>query len=333
MNEVRITHAHALVEYESSQREISQTLMLVEANFVGPRQISAVLLLVEYEDEPAGIEAMGVEFTGSGTTAGMGVPLKSDRSAYRVDSAANAALHASDLPSAPNYHVIPGDEVGQVPIWDGAKWEPGSQPAGSTTVLKDGVSLGTADSFNFSGLSASVTGGTVLVSVLQPMQHSMAKDFPYHGAPTTLTPNNHGATVCRVHPFHLPYTGSWSNLYIRTSSAVNACLNVAIYSAAGARLWESTGNNTVGSGWVTISMGGLSLPAGDYYFATGNNGSTSTTTAYIVSIALSTAGVGPPPPKYGTIPTTGGAMPVSFTPATDITANAGGYMCFVILEK
>jgi hypothetical protein len=328
MEETRFSHVHLLTEYETYQAQFSNVFMYVEVDVPGPPMFSNVFLYVEFSGDPSGVEAVGVEFADNTTPEGMGDPLFSDRSAW--DTTKSPEYHARDISEEePQYHVVPGDDVGQVPIWDGDKWEPGFQPAGSISVQKDGVGLGVADTFNILSIGASVASGVASIGFAQPLIHYIGRDFPYHGAPATLTPTNHSATAVRVFPFHLPYGGTWANLYLRTNAAVTACLNVGIYSAAGVRLWQSTGLNTVATNYITIAMGGLVLPAGTYFFATGNNNVASTTAAYTVSIAMGTA----PPPMFGTIATTLGALPASFTPATDITANTGGYMIFGMMQK
>lgn len=48
------------------------------------------------------------------------IPLQGDRSARDVIS--YPALHANDLPGTPKYHVPIGASIGDMLIWDGAKW-------------------------------------------------------------------------------------------------------------------------------------------------------------------------------------------------------------------
>ncbi len=69
-----------------------------------------------------------------------GEPLPGDRGAWAVDTAAHAALHASDITdSAPVYHNPTGATSGDAPIWDGSKWVPGDvlTPAEHTAIGND----------------------------------------------------------------------------------------------------------------------------------------------------------------------------------------------------
>jgi hypothetical protein len=325
----RFSNVFDLIEYESDEIRFLNTFLIIEASIPGDTYFHNTFLLIEVPGEPSGVDIYSVQMK-EGDPDKMGEPLFGDRSAWDTDKMPDH--HARDIDEAsPQYHVDPGDEIGKVPVWDGTKWTAQFQPAGSISIRQDGIPQGVADTFNLVGLDATVAGSTASIKVSQPLVHYIGKNFPYHGAPATLTPSAHGATSVRVFPFTLIYSGVWDNLYLRTNAAVATCLNVGIYSSAGARLWQSTGLSTIATGYITIAMGGLTLPAGTYYFATANNGSTSTTAAFTVSLAM--GATGGPPPKYGVVTTAGGALPASFNPITDIAANNGGYMIFGMMQR
>jgi hypothetical protein len=329
----QVSHLHALLDYEYLDFTVSVSHLhaLIEYSYPGPTQVSTVMVLIEVTGEPAGVETHGTMIEGVYTPEGMGEPIFGDRAAWNVVD--YPEMHSVDLKnSKPVHHVTPGDTLGQIPIWDGEKYEPGFQPAGSISVREAGVDRGPADTFDFYGISALVAGGIATIRPRQALIHPLISSFPYSGAPTVTSVNVHTTTACRVFPFYLPYSGAWANFWMRTNAAVASCLNIGIYSIAGVKLWEATGLSTVATGWISTSMSALNLPAGNYFLATANNNASSTSNAYTVTPALATSGI-PPTSYLGTIPTTLGALPASFDPAADITPHVGGYMAYSLLER
>lgn len=158
--------------------------------------------------------------------------------------------------------------------------------------------------------------------------YPLIAEFPFGGAPTTMTPTVHTATVARVQPFTLSGAMTVNQIRIRTNAVLANCLRLGIFDSTGAQVWASGVLSTVATNWVTVAVSALALPAGDYYFATTNNNVASTTAAYTVTPAIGAVGVA----RWGTVPATAGAMPASINPAA-ITETTGGWMSYVTLSE
>jgi hypothetical protein len=159
------------------------------------------------------------------------------------------------------------------------------------------------------------------------MQYSLIRNYPYGGAPTTLTPTTHSATVARIFPFEIERNITVNVIRIQTATALSNCLILGIFDSTGQQVWQSgilsTTNNVLS---ITANLP-INLTPGVYYFATANNNVVSTTTAYRVTPAVGSVSY----PRWGTVPTTNGAMPSSIDPAS-ITETTGGWMCYVMLS-
>lgn len=160
-------------------------------------------------------------------------------------------------------------------------------------------------------------------------QVEIGRNWPEGGVPTTLTPTAHGSTVVRVFPFELPGDITPAAILIRSNAALANCLRVAIFNEDGTQRWAAGPLSTV-AGRIAITTGlPGKLDAGLYYWATTNNNVSSTTAAYSVTPALAgTANL----PRWGTVPTAGGAMPASIAPAA-ITETTGGWMAYVTFSE
>ena len=86
-----------------------------------------------------------------------------------------------------------------------------------------------------------------------------------------------------------------------------------LFNSSGTRVWTSGAvTTTVGMTSITANLP-VTLPAGQYYWVTTNNGLTSGTAALQAPAAPTTN-----LPRMGTVAAVGGAMPASLTP-TGIT--------------
>jgi hypothetical protein len=143
-----------------------------------------------------------------------------------------------------------------------------------------------------------------------------------------MTASAHLATVARVFPFELDRNITVNVVTIRTNAALSNCLILGIFDSNGARLWQSGVLSTVATNTVSVTANlPVTLTAGTYYFATTNNNVVSTTAAYTVTPAVGSTSF----PRWGTVPTTNGAMPASINPSA-ITEATGGWMCYVSLS-
>ena len=161
------------------------------------------------------------------------------------------------------------------------------------------------------------------------MQEALIECYPFGGTPTTLTATNHTATAARIFPFEVDRPITINTIRIRTNAVLANCLICGIYDSAGTRLWQSGVLSTIATSWLDITANlPITLPIGTYYFATTNNNIASTTAAYSVTPAVGGAFL----PRWGTVPTTNGAIPASIDP-TAITETTGGWMCYVLLSN
>jgi len=156
---------------------------------------------------------------------------------------------------------------------------------------------------------------------------NLIQNYPFGGAPTTMTPTALGASTCRIYPFEIDRNITVNAIYIRSNAAVSNCLLVGIYDSTGTRLYASGALSTVATGWITITGISFTLASGTHYFGTTNNNVASTTAAYTVTPSIGTATL----PRWGSVATSSGAMPASITPSS-ITKTAGGWMCYVLLS-
>ena len=161
---------------------------------------------------------------------------------------------------------------------------------------------------------------------------NLIKNYPFGGPPTTLTPNNLGASRCYVYPFEIDRNITLTAIYIRSNAAVSNCLLIGIYDSTGTRLYASGALSTVATGWIAVTGISVTLASGTYYFGTTNNGANSGTAAYTVTPGIGTAAL----PRWGYVSTAGGAMPASITPSSIIqsagTSSSAGWMCYVLLS-
>jgi hypothetical protein len=133
MEVTQISHVHELIEYESDQVQTSNILLYIETDEPGAWNFSNVLMYIEVTGEPPGVETCGVEFFGQVTPDGMGDPLFSDRAAW--DTTKEPEYHARDIDEGTAlYHLPTAGTVGQVPVWDGDKWEAGAASAASAAL-------------------------------------------------------------------------------------------------------------------------------------------------------------------------------------------------------
>jgi len=196
------------------------------------------------------------------------------------------------------------------------------------------VNLGGSGADNTKFLRGDQTWVVPSGGVATPLvMYNLSQVNPMGGAMTTLTATNHTATVARIFEFELAASLTLAAVYIRTNAVLSNCLRLGIYNSAGTQVWASGVLSTIATSWLAITSGGtpafpISLLPGAYYFATTNNNVTSTTAAYAVSPALGGAIL----PRWGTVPTSAGAMPASITPAS-ITKTVGGWMCYVLLSS
>ncbi len=157
---------------------------------------------------------------------------------------------------------------------------------------------------------------------------NLIKNYPYGGAPATLTPNALGASTCRVYPFEIDRNLTVTAIYIRSRRVLTDCLLIGIYDSAGTLLYVSNPLSTVLSGWIAITGISVTLASGTYYFGTTNNNVASNVAAYTVTPDIETAAL----PRWGSVPAFNGAMPASITPSS-ITESVGGWMCYVLLSS
>jgi len=159
--------------------------------------------------------------------------------------------------------------------------------------------------------------------------YNLLENYPFGGAPTTLTPTALGASTCRLFPFEIDRNITVTAIYIRSNAAVSNCLRIGIYDSVGTRLYESGALSTVASatGWITVPGISVTLASGTYYFGTTNNNVASGTAAYTVTPGIGAATL----PRWGSVATSNGVMPSSITPSS-ITKTAGGWMCYVLLS-
>lgn len=159
--------------------------------------------------------------------------------------------------------------------------------------------------------------------------YDLIKNFPFGGAPTTLTPTALGASTCLVYPFEIDRNITVTAIYLRSGTSVVAnCLLIGIYDSTGTRLYASGALTTVASGWIAITGISVTLASGTYYFGTTNNNVVNGGAAYAVTPGIGTATL----PRWGSVATSSGAMPASITPSS-ITKTAGGWMCYVLLSS
>jgi hypothetical protein len=158
----------------------------------------------------------------------------------------------------------------------------------------------------------------------------LIRNFPFGGTPTTMKPNDIGASTCLVYPFEIDRNITVTAMYIRSNVAVSNCLQIGIYDRTGTRLYGSGALSTVATGWIAVTGISITLASGTYYFGTTNNNPPTGggSSAYTVTPGIGTATL----PRWGSVPTSNGAMPASITPAS-ITKTAGGWMCYVLLSS
>jgi hypothetical protein len=159
--------------------------------------------------------------------------------------------------------------------------------------------------------------------------YDLIKNYPFGGAPTTMTPNTLGASTCLVYPFEIDRNITVTAIYIRSYAAVssNPCLRVGIYDSTGTNLYASSALSTV-AGWIAVTGISVTLASGTYYFGTTNNGVTGGSAAYYVTPSIGTATL----PRWGSVSASSGLMPASIAPSS-ITKTAGGWMCYVLLSS
>ena len=164
---------------------------------------------------------------------------------------------------------------------------------------------------------------------------NLIQNYPFGGTPTTMRPNDLGASTCLVYPFEIDRNITVTNIYIRSNNALANCLLIGIYDSAGTRLYVSNALNTVDSGWIAIPGISVTLASGTYYFGTTNNNVASNTAAYTVTPSIGTATL----PRWGYVATSSGAMPASITPSSIIKSSGtpgtttAGWMCYVLLSS
>ena len=157
--------------------------------------------------------------------------------------------------------------------------------------------------------------------------YDMIQNYPFGGAPTTLTPTALGASTCLVYPFEICRNITVTAIYIRSNTVVSNCLLVGIYDSTGTRLYASTALSTVASGWITVTGISVTLASGTYYFGTTNNNVANSGAAYTVTPGIGTATL----PRWGSVATSNGALPASITPSS-IAKTVGGWMCYVLFS-
>ncbi|MCJ7424132.1 hypothetical protein MUP01_07675 [Candidatus Bathyarchaeota archaeon] len=157
---------------------------------------------------------------------------------------------------------------------------------------------------------------------------NLIRNYPFGGTPTTLTPTTLGASTCLVYPFEIDRNITVTAIYIRSNAAISNCLRVGIYDSAGTRLYASNALSTVATGWITVTGISITLASGTYHFGTTNNGVSSSTAAYTVTPGIGAATL----PSWGSVSTSGGALPASITPSL-VTKTVGGWMCYVLLSS
>lgn len=158
-------------------------------------------------------------------------------------------------------------------------------------------------------------------------QYALAAAWPDPaGTAGTVTPAALTATLARIFPFFLPGPMTLNRVVIKTPAAVTSGYQFGIFGEAGAKLWSSGGVTTV-LGYTVITVSSVALPAGELFFAVTNNNSSTATGGLAIGPALAAASV----PRWGTVPTTAGAMPVSIDP-TQITEAIGGFPIYVTLS-
>lgn len=160
-------------------------------------------------------------------------------------------------------------------------------------------------------------------------QATLIDSFPSLGDPEKLSANEHGPDYARVFPFTLNGTLTVNQVNIRTNTACTDALIAGIFDNSGASVWQSGVQSTVNGNLVITDSLPVTLTAGSqYYFASTNNNKTGGANCYSVTPALNQANV----PRWGTVTTSAGAMPLSINPAEDITETTGGWMAFVTLS-
>jgi hypothetical protein len=179
---------------------------------------------------------------------------------------------------------------------------------------------------------AQIPLGTVLGGALPAQavrQYHLRQELPVpEGTPGTLAPSALGATTCRVFPFRIGGELALGRVLLRTLAALANGYRVGIFDEAGARRWESGPVTTV-VGLTVLSAGlPVTLPAGTYFLALTNNGSSSSTAALQVSAALPASAL----PRWGTVATAAGAMPAAIAPAA-IAEAVGGFPVYATLSE
>lgn len=144
----------------------------------------------------------------------------------------------------------------------------------------------------------------------------------------TQTSTLHTATVARITPFVLPGELTLAVIRLQTVAAGTANLQLGIFDATGTSLWTSGNLNTIAGNTTATANLPVTLPAGQYYWAT-TVGTTAvnTTAAYQTTPAFAGAAM----PRWGTVPATGGVMPASIDP-TAVTETVGGFMLYALLS-
>lgn len=159
-------------------------------------------------------------------------------------------------------------------------------------------------------------------------QVALIDAWPWGGTPVTFSPVTHGNSVAYVFPFTLWSPMVINQVAIKTAAVVAGCLQLGIFDATGNQKWTSGALSTLLAAWVKTTVNlPVTLQAGQYYFATTNNGSAAGTAAYYGVPTSGSADM----PRWGTVACSGGAMPGSIAPGS-ITKADLNFMCYALLE-
>jgi hypothetical protein len=158
----------------------------------------------------------------------------------------------------------------------------------------------------------------------------LIQNYPYGGAPTTMTPNALSKMGCLIYPFEIDRNITVTAIYIMSNAVKSSCLRVGIYNGTGTLLYASGALSTVLTGWINDTVTTpFALASGTYYFGTTSNGYTDNNiAAYTVTPPFVTATL----PRWGSVPSSNGLMPTSISPSS-ITPTIGGWMCYVLLSS